>query len=183
MKKNILEKAYDEKSLIGIRTNSQEWGESIIGFIVEIDESFFIINEIDENGFLIGNTQIAIEDVINIDIDDRYQKRLMFIYDNSSKFSINNRVTIWKEGKELLPHLKMLIENGKIATFFFNEDDYVTGQILEYDESYVMFKNIGREGDDDGFSYYPLDALIGVRYDSVEEQKIEILHENITTFY
>lgn len=183
MKKNILQKAYKEKFLIGIRTSSLEWGESIIGFIIEIDDSFLIINEIDENGFLIGNTQIAIEDVFNIDIDDRYQKRLKFIYENNSKISINNRVTIWKEGKELLPYLKMLIENRKIATFFFNEDDYVTGQILKYDETYVMFENIGREGDNDGFSYYPLNALIGVRYDGVEEQKIEILHENIITFY
>jgi len=85
-----------------IRTTSLELVESIIGFIVEIEELFFTINEIDENGFLIGNTQIAIDDVINIDIDDRYQKRLMFIYNNNSKFNANERFTVWKKGDELI---------------------------------------------------------------------------------
>jgi len=183
MKRNILEKAIQEKSLIGIRTNSLEWGESIIGFIVDIEELFFTINEIDENGFLIGNTQIAIDDVINIDIDDRYQKRLMFIYNNNSKFNANERFTVWKKGDELIPYLKVLIENSKIGTFYFNEEDYLTGNILKYDENYVMFKNIGIEGDEDGFSYYPLDSLIGLRYNSIEEQKIEILYKNNTVFY
>jgi len=46
-----------------------------------------------------------------------------------------------------------------------------------------MFKNIGIEGDEDGFSYYPLDSLIGLRYNSIEEQKIEILYKNNTVFY
>jgi len=183
MKRNILEKAIQEKTLIGIRTNSLEWGESIIGFIVDMDDMFFTINEIDENGFLIGNTQIAIDDVINIDIDDRYQKRLMFIHYNNSKFNPNERITIWKRGDEIIPFLNVLIGNRKIATFYFKEDDYLTGNILKYDENYVMFKNIGIEGDEDGFSYYPLDNLIGLRYNGVEEQKIQILYENNTAFY
>lgn len=183
MKKEILEKAINEKILVGIRTNMLEWGESIIGFIVDLGESFFTINEIDENGFLIGNTQISIDDVINIDINDRYQRRMMFIYNNNSAFNINERVTIWKEGKELTPHIKILIEDKKIATFYLNENDYVTGFVLKYDKTYLMIQNIGNEGDEDGTSYYPIDKLIGMRYNGIEEQKIKLLYENRTSFY
>jgi len=48
MKKKVLELAYKEKSLIGVRTISIDSDESIIGFIVSMDETYFTINEIDE---------------------------------------------------------------------------------------------------------------------------------------
>ena len=183
MIKTLLENAIKEKSLIGIRTKSLDWGESIIGFIIQFGGSYFTINEIDEYGFLIGKTQIAIEDVINIDVDDRYQKRLTYIYNNNSTFKINERITIWKEGEELIPNIKALIENKIVATFYLIEDDYVIGFALKYDKTYVMIKNIGSEGDEDGTSYYPIDKFIGLRYNSIEEQKIKLLYENRTSFY
>ncbi|MBW6480872.1 MAG: hypothetical protein K0B37_15690 [Bacteroidales bacterium] len=183
MKTDILKKAFKEKSLIGIRTNMLEWGESIVGFVVNINESYFTINEIDENGFFIGNTEIAIEEVINIEVEDRYQKRLKFIHDNKSTLDINKRKTIWKEGEAIIPHFKALIEDKKIVTLFFNEDDYVYGFIVKNDSSYVMIKNIGSEGDEDGISYYPIDRLIGLRYDGLVEQKIKLLYENSKKFY
>jgi len=46
-----------------------------------------------------------------------------------------------------------------------------------------MINNIGREGDDDGTSYYPIDKLIGLKYDGLEEQKIKLLYENRSKFY
>ena len=62
MQQSFLKKALEDKSLIGIRTHSQDWGESIIGFIVKMDETSFLINEIDEYGSYLGTTSIEIED-------------------------------------------------------------------------------------------------------------------------
>jgi hypothetical protein len=183
MKESLLKSALKDKNLIGLRTSMLDWGESIIGFIVTLEDSSFIINEINEYGFYIGNTSIEIEDVIDINIDDRYQRRLKFIHDHVSTFNINNRITIWKEGSILLPHFKDLIEGKTIVTLYFNEYDYVTGAILESDDSQIMIKNIGREGDEDGTSCHYIDTLIGLRYNSLEEQKIKLLYENRSLFY
>jgi hypothetical protein len=183
MKKSLLESALNEKSLIGIRTNSEDWGESIIGFIIGLDDSYFTINEIDEYGFYIGSTIKEIESIVNIDIDDRYIKRLKFIHDHVSTFNINSRKTIWKEGSSLIPHFKNLIESKTIVTFYFNEEDYVTGTILKFDEDYVLINNIGREGDEDGISCQHINKLIGLRYNSLKEQKIKLLYENRSSFY
>ncbi len=183
MKKTLLEKAIKERTLIGIRTSMIEWDESIIGFIVDLDESYFTINEIDEYGFPIGNTQIAIEDVISINIDDRYQKRLKYVYDNNSMFDVNRRVTVWKEGEKLIPNLKELAESKQIATLFLSDDNYIIGCILKYDKTHVMIKNVGSEGDEDGVSYHPINEFIGLRYNSIKEQKIKLLYENKNYFY
>ncbi|BEG99114.1 hypothetical protein [Bacteroides sedimenti] len=72
MMQKLLNKAVDEKSLIGIRTNKLDWGQTIIGYIVELNKSDFTINEIDEYGMLIGNTVIQITDVLHLEYDDRY---------------------------------------------------------------------------------------------------------------
>ena len=106
MIRSLLENAFKDKFLIGIRTISLDWGKSIIGFIIGIEESYFTINEIDEYGLLIGNTLIEIDDIINIEINDRYQKRLQYVSDNSSSLNLNSRVTIWKEGEKLIFYFK-----------------------------------------------------------------------------
>lgn len=179
----LLNKAVDEKSLIGIRTNKLDWGQTIIGYIVELNESDFTINEIDEYGMLIGNTVIQMTDVLHLEYDDRYQKRLQFTYENSETFNPNSCVTIWKEGKELMPHLNMLKETDKLFTFFLNEDDYVIGFLQDITEDQILIRNIGKEGDDDGVSCYYIEKFIGIRFDSLSEQKINLLYKNKSVFY
>lgn len=183
MKKNIVKKAFKEGLLLGVRTHLLEWGESIIGFIANVEEPFFEINEIDEYGFFIGKTKIQFDSVINIDIEDRYQKRLLFIHENNANFDINKRVTVWVDGKEIINQIKSVKEQNKIATLFLNEEDFVIGFILEYDKEYVMIKNIGVEGDEDGFSCYPISKIEGIRIDGLEEQKIQLLFDNRKLFY
>lgn len=183
MIKPILQQALKEKTLIGIRTNLEDWDEVIIGFLLKLDESFLTINEIDENGYLNGNTILKIDEIISIDYDDRYQKRLKCIYDKHSTFNLNEQNTIWKEGSELIMHFKDLIESKKIVTFYFDEENYALGILLKYDQEFIQIKSIGREGDEDGFSCFHIDKLIGIKYDGIEEQKIKTLFENRASFY
>lgn len=183
MIKSILQQALKEKTLIGVRTSLEDWDEVIIGFLVHLDESFLTINEIDENGYLSGNTIIKIDSIISLDYNDRYQKRLKCIYEKHSTFKPNEQITIWKEGSELIIHFKNLIESKKIATFYFDEENYVLGTLIKYDQEFIQIKNIGREGDEDGISCLHIDKLIGIKYDGIEEQKIKTLYENRALFY
>ncbi len=183
MKRSVIESTYKNKSLIGIRTNMIEWDETIIGFISDLGESYLTIDEIDEYGLGIGSTHIALDDVISIEIDDRYQKRLLHLQKNSSKLEVKRRTTIWKEGEELILHFQELIKSKCIITFYFDEDNYIIGLLTKYDDTYIEVKNIGDEGDEDGVSYHPINKLIGVRYNSIQEQKIGVLHDNRANFY
>lgn len=183
MSNSFLKRAIKEKKLIGIRTNAQDWDEVIIGFVVELNEHTFIINEIDQIGQLIGNTTLEMENIISIEYNDRYQKRLQYIFENHSKFNINNQVTIWKEGSALISYFNDLVKSKKIITFYFDEDNFVIGILLNFDEDNVIIKNIGTEGDEDGESCYLIDHLIGIKYDGIDEQKIKLLYDNASLFY
>jgi hypothetical protein len=183
MMRKILKKANEDKSLIGIRTKELEWGQTIIGYIVNLDGASFTINEIDEYGSLIGNTIIEIVDVLHVETNDRYQRRLKLIFENRLMFSPNNRVTIWKEGTKLVPYFKILKEENILSTFFLNEDDYIIGFLQDFTENYISIKNIGDDGDDDGESCYCVENFIGLRYNGLSEQKTKLLYENREVFY
>jgi hypothetical protein len=183
MKKILTEEAIKEKHLIGIRTKSINWNESIVGFIVKVTDLDITINEIDKYGAMIGQTIINLDDILNIDVNDRYLKRLKFIYDNKSIFDYNNRITIWKNNNELFSYIKKLIKEEIITTFFLEDDEYVIGIPIEVNKEYIKIKCVGDEGDDDGISYYLINNLIGLRYNSIEEQRIKILYDNRHSFY
>lgn len=68
----LLKNALSTKALIGFRTKNLEWGETIIGYITEINQNNFTVNEIDEFGMLIGKTTFNIEDVLHIEYNDIY---------------------------------------------------------------------------------------------------------------
>ncbi len=183
MQSKILNDAWKAKSLIGIRTKAEDWNESVIGFITELNDLSLTINEVDKNGFLSGMTVILLDNIISLDLDDRYQKRLEFIHGNCKTLKLNEQITIWKEGPELTDHFNSLIESKKIATFYFDEDSFVFGIVLSFDLDYILIKNIGIEGDEDGTSCHLINKIIGLKYDGVEEQKIKMLYESRNIFY
>lgn len=180
---DILKKTKTEKSLIGIRINEEDWDEVLIGFIYSINTTNVVMNEIDENGNSTGYTTISINKILRIDLDDRYQKRLKFIFDNRKKIIADNQITISNDTKALLNNINILIKNKQICTLYFDEDQYITGILQKKDSKFILVKNIGRQGDDEGFSYYELNRIIGLKYDGIDERKISLLYKNWKVFY
>lgn len=183
MKRKKLQQAYEKQFLIGIRLNSQDWEEITIGFIVEISEDALTINEIDGNGQLTGRTIVDIEDIVSVDVNDRYQLRLQCIFDNTAKLDFNNQIMIWRKGDNLVSCFDKLISNKYIVTLIFAEEFYVTGIILNYDAEYILMRNIGSDGDEDGESIHNIEGVNGLRYGGIDEQKIKLLNQHVKTFY
>ncbi|MDR1552014.1 MAG: hypothetical protein LBS69_00940 [Prevotellaceae bacterium] len=177
MIKNILKNAFEHKNLIGITTKDIEWDQSIIGYITNYDDTSISINELDEFGFLIGNVTYIIDDILCIQIDDWYMQNLQTIHENKSMFNPNLSITIWKTGKELLIYFKIIKENEKITRFFFADDNFVIGIILDFDNEFILIKNIGQNGIEEGISCYRINDIIGLKYDGLSEQKIKLLYE------
>jgi hypothetical protein len=180
---NILQNALKENALVGIRTDREDWDESLIGFITGLDDQSVTINELDKDGVLTGSTIILLADIVSLDFDDRYQQRLRLIYDSRSLIESNNQVTIWRTGSDLSDYLDLLVKSKNIATLYFDEDNYVFGIVKAFDSNYILIHNVGIEGDDDGESCHLIDNLIGVKYSGIDEQKITILYKNKEIFY
>lgn len=181
MIKQLLNKSIEEKSIIGIRTKNLEWGEVIIGFVVNIEEKYLTINEIDEFGCEIGSTIIELDNILHVEYKDKYQKQLQFTFHNKHYFNIDKRVTIWKNGVELIPYFKEIEEKKILCTLFLNEEDFIYGFLLNYSKTNLLISNIGDDGYEDGMSCYYIDDIIGLRYNSLTEQKIMLLKSKNTS--
>lgn len=173
----VLKDKLEEKSLIGIRTINQDWDEVIIGFIKSIDGKNLILDEIDQYGKPLGETIIANADILSIEFDDKYQKKLKSLLNSSFPFESENQVTIWNKAKDLKNVILELIEKDIITTLFFDEDYFITGKINEYNDKYVLVNNLNSSGEDDGYSIHLIEKMIGIRYNGKEELKIKFLLE------
>lgn len=185
---DFLRNVRKKNELIGIRTDREEWDQSLIGFITDLDDDSVTINELDRDGTLTGSTTILLTNILSIDFDDRYQQRLKFIHDNRSLLDANKQVTIWRTGTDLSDHLSFLIQNKNIATLYFSDpndedDNYVLGIVEAFDQNYIVIRNVGKEGDDDGQSCRLMNDLVGIKYAGVDEQKIALMYKNRNLFY
>lgn len=175
MIKKILKQAIKENDLVGIRTLSLEFDESIIGYVSEINEDSFELIEVDENAILVGKTIINFEDVYCVTYQDRYQKRLKFTLDNIEKIRLGEQILFYGNGVKLENKLQDLLKQRKVATFYFEDEHFATGFLYELNNEYLLINNIGIEGDEDGISCYSKNDLCGLRYNGFNEQNIELL--------
>lgn len=183
MFRKLILNALKEKTLIGFRTFYQEWDEEFIGFVSKCDNGKLSVDEIDEYGQKTGCLTINIDDIVSMNIDDRYLKRLNFLNKSFNKHISSDKITFYGDNIELINYLKMKDMNGLIITFLFEDNFYVTGKFVEIDNYHIKIENIGNEGDNDGHSIHLVKNLIGIEYNGLKEQKIKLLYENAKLFY
>jgi len=176
MLQKLLIDAYKHKKIADINMYGEE--DSIIGYITYIDKEFFTIEEIDKFGNAIGSTTYAIAKIANLSLDNWYLRSLQIIICNRDKLNEEKRITIHKDGKELLPEIEYLKVNEIIVMLFFEEDQYELGFILDYDENFILLKDVGQDGCVLGITCYQLNEVVGLRYNGLGEQKTRILYDS-----
>jgi hypothetical protein len=174
----ILTKALLNSKLIGIRTYFEDWDKVIIGFVKEINETNVIIEEIDKQGLIIGYMIIEIDDIINLDYDDKYQRKLEFLNKLKKQSYENIQLTVLKKGEKLISYFQELIDEKYITEFHFDDNHYEIGILQEFDEKYILCKNIGNNGEYEGISCFTIEYLTGIKYKGIEQYKIKLLYDS-----
>ncbi|GHV37196.1 hypothetical protein FACS1894178_8930 [Bacteroidia bacterium] len=174
MIKNLLKTAYEQKKLVDI--NFYETEESIIGYITNIEDKYITIEEIDKFGNVDGTTIYKIDCIKNISMDNWYLSSLKIIINNNSQLNKNNRLTLYKNGQELISYFKYLKDKNKIVMLFFENDNYELGLVLNYDNEFILLKDIEQDGHELGITCYRLSDIIGLKYNGLGEQKTELLY-------
>lgn len=171
----ILNNIKKNGELVGIRTIDQEIDEIVIGKINALNEQNITIEEVDEFGDWVGVTTYPLREILNIEFDDIYLRKISQLLNQSNLISDSNQVTIWGQADELKDHLDKLIKTKSFVTLYFDEDYYITGKIVNQSQDSIVFNNYTLLGDEDGFSVHFFDKLTGLRYNSKSELKIKLL--------
>lgn len=175
MRLEVINKAYKEHQIIGLRTKKLKWGETNIGYITEINETSFIINEVDIYGVFIGYTEILLDDVIDITINDQYQNNLEKLIAHNTSYDSNKTITIWKKGDTLIPYLSDFVGKDKEVVTLLTAEGELTGIVLNVEEGYVELSYIEDNCRLNGRTYQSIQSLIGLTYNGIIEQRIKFL--------
>jgi len=181
---SILESAAESHNLIGVRLENHAWDEYLVGTVLSADYQSIKLQEIDENGLNKKIIDIVINDIKGIDFMDRYLIRLEFLMKSKKSTKTKRGIKISNTNDVILANqLSNLIEKRIIITLFLSNESFVVGIPLSFDSRFIIIKNIGTEGDEDGISCHLKNGITHIRYNSDFENRIRSLYDNSSLFY
>lgn len=169
-----LKEAKNENKIISIFINEENLDKFIVGKIINLDESEFIIELISPSGKYDGYRWNYIDKIIKIEEDGEYEKKIEKLY------SLENTLIkeVDKKHETLLKSFLDFIKKEKfivtIELFNSHEKDNC-GFIESLENDILTLRNIDSYGQNDGISYININAITDIVCDSEEERIINKL--------
>ncbi len=172
---NKLKQFKDNQELVSIFSDYRDTDCFSVGYVLSIDETFYIIEHISPMGRLDGYSFRLVDDIFKFESNNTYMNdiSMLFKYFNQKRVNDINRGLSPTEGI-----LEFAKSHNKICTIeLCNSDrDDVVGFIEEYSETTITIKSIKKDGIYDGEAIINVEQIIDLSYGREEHQKIEILY-------
>lgn len=172
--KHILEESKKKKTIISARKYND--GKTIyVGYILDFNDSIFMMQQVSKNGLEDGIYIDNIENIESFELRD-YEQAYQFLFENSFKLSDQKIKYIDLPNSEnwKFELIKLLFSLNDIVSIKFNNDDYVTGYILNYDEVNVNFKCYNDVGIVDGIIIYKIEDFCSFNIDDFDIRRTKL---------
>lgn len=139
------------------------------------DSDHIIFQAISTRGYCDGFYCIKSDLIFRIDFDDEYTKRI------EKLFSLQNQKELvfypTKENSILIDLLYYSEDNNLISSVFFENDESITGKIVDINSKKGIFKveKITDDGKDDGIAFVKINSIEKIICNSGFEKCIEML--------
>lgn len=171
MKKEMLENFKKNKKLVSLYSNVESKDAFNVGFIVDYDSKFLLLNSISEYGKYDGILLIYIDDIFRIDIDSNYENKLLRLLNNKEITNYKFK----KIGSCIEKLFNYAKENNSIISISFFDSDYksdVIGKVKSYNTNLVEICCYDEYGKVDGISYINISEINYASLDSLDEKMI-----------
>lgn len=171
MKKEMLENFKKNKKLVSLYSNVENKDTFNVGFIVDYDSKFLLLNSISEYGKYDGILLIYIDDIFRIDIDSNYENKLLRLLNNKEITNYKFK----KIGSCIEKLFNYAKENNSIISISFFDSDYksdVIGKVKSYNTNLVEICCYDEYGKVDGISYINISEINYASLDSLDEKMI-----------
>ncbi len=174
MKRDILEEFKTNKKLVSLYTNIENRDAFNVGFILDYDTEFLLLNSISTYGKCDGVLMIYIDEIFRIESDSIYNNKLL-------KLLNNDKLINYQFGKYNSCIEKMFNyakDNDMIISLsFFDSDNRndVIGKVMSFDNEQVKLSCYDEEGRKDGISIIKTSDINFASIDSEDEKMISFL--------
>ena len=182
MKQNILLKILANSKKTKTILSARKYNEDdthYVGYIVDFNETVFIMQQVSTYGLLDGLLIETFDNIETFEMDE-YEKSYQFLLDNADKITKQtvNKLALPKGDKWKYDLLKTLFDEKKIITIQLSSDNIiVTGLIVDFDETYLQFNVISTIGEDQGIVVYKLIDISTFTIDELESRKRKTFYE------
>lgn len=175
MQKSDLVNLMEKGELCEIYTDPDRLDIFSVGYIVSVDEDFFILESINEYGKFDGYYCEIIDNIIKIEIKTQYLNDIIKLL----KYNKQNRPNKMKFSSNILNNfLDKIMQEHRICTIsLLDGQDGTIGFIEKMKDNILTIKNIDNHGKEDGFSFIDTRDISIVEMGSSDFEKIEILNK------
>lgn len=183
--KNTLTESINKGYILSIFSNRNQRGRCSVGLIEQVTSQHVVMKHISVNGQYDGYILRRLEDIIRIDINGQYEKRLQTLYllqkqqhldlfDKKVKRNGNlvKEFLTYSMGKRLV--VSVCIDETE-------EQEDIVGWVKDMNDTEVTISKISFEGYDDGETIFDICEIIKLNCDSLEERVLGLLNSNMNT--
>jgi len=170
----ILNELKKTEELCSIYSDGNNTDKFSVGYVMDIDETYYVMESIDPYGKTDGLFCKIIENIVFIEKETIYLEKIMKL----NKFYKQQRYPKYELQKDpLLSLLKFAQKNSKVCSFELCESskDNMVGIINEITDEFIEIECFNDYGKNDGTAIVELGKISSVSCDSSDEKVIEIL--------
>lgn len=172
----ILKESMKNKKIVSIYTNKEETSKFSVGYIIGVDDNYYIIALISPSGMYDGYRIALISDIYRIAYDGKYENSIQQLYNyknqthttiNLSKSNLINNFIDFAKEKKLVITLELC--NSEAMD--------VQGYVKELKEREVYINCIDSYGESDGDSVIDLESVSLIVCDSEDESILKTMSQ------
>ncbi|GHU98680.1 hypothetical protein FACS1894211_02810 [Clostridia bacterium] len=174
--KNYLKELMNEQKLCCVYLDDRDLNKFAVGYVIGVDDEFFLVEAIDPSGNGDGVFAAVIEHIVKLEVEDSYVKRIkkLFYHKKQSRYE-----TLSFGGEILEGMIKHALKYKKICSFELCDSGRldIVGYVSEFDEEaeIVKVQALDRDGQDDGVTATEIRNITEMQFDSSDELRLEIL--------
>lgn len=179
MIQDILRQSKEKHKFIGVWIYGDDEG-FWSGRVQELTEEFVVIEHFTKYGKPDGVVIEAISNIESIDFDDDYSKSMEYLIVNHHLLDEVEEISVKMESLETWPFnlLESLIGNKEtIVQIQVNRDSFYSGLVEWVEETELLLRMIGDQGQDNGKSLFKLEDISAVRINNLSNRRKLLLYK------
>ncbi|MDR2980625.1 MAG: hypothetical protein LBV12_00075 [Puniceicoccales bacterium] len=177
--KNKLKALLTKGVFLAIYSNAQEPARFNVGFVLACNESEFIIHSLDENGVDDGLYVGKLDDIIKVELESSYLKKILFLKENFQGGADNSEM---KDVLNVTSGLEVLVyackERVIISVWLEYSEDAIMGFVQEVADGILILQLIDACGVMDEKIAVNIESVVAMQISAHAQRHLQKLVQN-----
>lgn len=173
---SLLRTAQTDGRAVAVYADAEDFQSYEVGFVEHIDESELVLLCLTPKGEPDGRRAIRCEDLVRVDMDNSYTRKLELLYQYRTNIFDNDFRPGPKSNSDLKAQLENARENNTLVHLVDGNDYGPTGFVKHVGDDYVEIERIGTNGEPDGMATVMCSSLTKLHFGRRQEQVLEFLY-------